>query len=106
MSPVKQYREWSPRQSHLFPPALQDWLPEDDLSYFILDLVESLDLSAIERVIHGKDPRGTRPYHPRMMVALLLYGYCIGVMSSRKIEAATHRDVAFRMLSGGSHPDH
>jgi len=68
--------------------------------------VEVLDLGAIEAAIAAKDPRGTRPHHPKMMTALLLYGYCIGVMSSRKIEQATHRDVAFRVIAGGNHPDH
>lgn len=71
-----------------------------------MDVVTVLDLSPIETAIHAKDTRGTRPYHPRMMTALLLYGYCVGVMSSRKIEKATYRDVAFRVIAGGNHPDH
>jgi transposase len=83
-----------------------EWLPEGDLAYFILDLVGTLDLGGIERKLRAKDPRGTRPYAPQMMVALLLYGYCVGVMSSRKLEQATYRDVAFRVLAGGHHPDH
>lgn len=83
-----------------------EWLPEGDLAYFVLDLVGTLDLSAIERRLRAKDPRGTRPYAPQMMVALLIYGYCVGVMSSRKLEQATYRDVAFRVLAGGHHPDH
>lgn len=106
MSSWKQYRTWNPDQPYLFPPDPHDWLREDDLAYFILDVVSALDLSVIERAIQGKDPRGTRPYHPRMMVAILLYGYCVGVMSSRKLEAATYRDVAFRVIAGGNHPDH
>jgi transposase len=102
----KQYREWSPDQQYLLPPSPSDWLPDDDLAYFILDIVMELDLRRIERSMRRKDPRGMRPYHPRMMTALLLYGYSTGVCSSRKIERATYRDVAFRVISGGQHPDH
>ena len=83
-----------------------EWLPEGHLAYFILDVVGQLDLSAIESKIQMKDPRGTRPYSPSMMVALLIYGYCIGLRSSRKIERATYEDVAFRVLAGGHQPDH
>ncbi len=83
-----------------------DWLPEGHLAYFILDVVGQLDLSTIESKIQAKDARGTRPYSPSMMVALLIYGYCLGIRSSRKIERATHEDVAFRVLAGGDHPDH
>jgi transposase len=81
-----------------------DWLQEGHLAYFILDVVETLDLSEIEDRIHQKDPRGNRPYSPSMMVALLIYAYCVGVYSSRKIERATYEDVAFRVLAGGEHP--
>lgn len=83
-----------------------DWLPEGHLAYFILDVVGQLDLSAIESKIQAKDARGTRPYSPAMMVSLLIYGYCLGIRSSRKIERAIHEDVAFRVLAGGHQPDH
>ena len=106
MAQTKLYRDWNPNQDFLFPPSLHDWLPEDDFAYFILDILKELDLSNIEEAIQAKDARGTRPYNPRMMTALLLYGYCVGVMSSRKIEKATYRDVAFRVIAGGNHPDH
>jgi transposase len=86
------------------PQSPTDWLPEDHLAYFVLDLLEELDLGDIERAIQAKDARGERPYSPRMMTALLLYGYAVGVFSSRKIERATHEDVAFRMLAAGEHP--
>lgn len=69
-----------------------------------MELVRELDLSAIESKIQDKDPRGTKPYSPRMMTMLLLYAYCIGVYSSRRIERATHENVAFRVLAGGEHP--
>lgn len=103
---AKEYRPWTPEQSHLFPPSPLEWLPEGDLVYFVLDVVEQLDLGAITSVLQRKDWRGTRPYDPRMMTALLLYGYCVGLASSRKLEQATYRDVGFRVLTGGCHPDH
>ena len=106
MSGAKSYRSWSPEQSFLIPPSPLDWLPEGHLAYFVLDLVDELDLSEIESKIQEKDGRGTRPYSPLMMGALLIYGYCVGVRSSRKIERATYEDVAFRVLAGGQHPDH
>jgi transposase len=102
----KKYRPWNPTASYLFPPSPVDWLPEGHLAFFVLDVVDALDLRAITREVQRKDPRGTRPYDPKMMVALLLYGYCVGVVSSRKIELATYEDVAFRVISGGAHPDH
>lgn len=100
----KQYQPYSPRQGFLLPPSPIDWLPEDHLAYFILDLVDQLDISAIEDRIQVKDSRGTRPYAPRMMLSLLLYGYCTGVFSSRRIARGTYEDVAFRVLAGGNHP--
>ncbi len=103
---MKRYREWDPRQNFLLPPSLLDWLPREHAVYFLLDVVEQLDLSAIEDALQEKDHRGTRPFAPRMMVGLLLYGYCAGVFSSRKLERATHENVGFRVLSGGLHPDH
>lgn len=86
------------------PQSPLDWLPQHHLAYFILDVLEQLDLTTIESKVRSKDPRGERPYSPRMMTALLLYGYTVGVFSSRKIEQATHVDVAFRVLAGGEHP--
>jgi len=86
------------------PQSPTDWLPENHLAYFILEILEQLDLTPIERKVQSKDHRGERPYSPRMMTSLLLYGYTVGVFSSRKIEQATHGDVAFRVLSAGEHP--
>ena len=100
----KRYRSWTPDQSFLFPPSPKDWLSRDHLVYFVLDLVEVLDLGAIERAIQGKDPRGERPYNPAMMVALLVYGYSTGVYSSRKLSRAIDEQVAFRVLTGGQKP--
>lgn len=81
-----------------------EWLPEGHLAFFILDVVEELDLDDFKARIREKDARGNRPYEPKMMVALLLYGYCTGVFSSRKLESATWNDVAFRVLAGGHQP--
>ena len=101
---MKSYRPYSPEQSYLLPPSPREWLPEGHLAYYVLDLVDELDLRAIERAVQSRDSRGERPYSPRMMTALLLYGYAIGVLSSRKIERATYDDVAFRVLAAGEHP--
>ena len=93
-------------QSLLFPPSLHDWLPEGHLARFVVDVVSALDLSAIFASYEEKDGRGQSAYAPEMMVRLLLYGYATGVYSSRKIQARTFEDVAFRYLSGDQHPDH
>ncbi|MCX5742593.1 MAG: IS1182 family transposase [Proteobacteria bacterium] len=92
------------RSCGVLPPSPREWLPEGHLSKFVLDLVGELDLRGIEKVVQGKDPRGERPYAPRMMTALLLYAYSTGVFSSRRIARATVEDVAFRFLSGGEQP--
>lgn len=86
------------------PQSPAEWLPENHLAYFILEILDQLDLTTIERKIQSKDHRGERPYSPRMMTALLMYAYSVGVFSSRKIEQATHGDVAFRVLAAGEHP--
>lgn len=101
---MKRYRPYAPEQSFLLPPSPTEWLPENHLAYFVLELLEDIDLSEIERALQAKDARGERPYAPRMMTALWLYGYAVGVTSSRKIAKATHEDVAFRVLAGGEHP--
>lgn len=104
MPGVKSYRPYHPSQTYLLPPSPSEWLPEGHLAYFVLDLVEELDLGEIERRLQMKDPRGERPYAPRMMVALLVYGYATGVFSSRRIARATYEDVAFRVLAASEHP--
>jgi len=104
--PEKQFRDWNPDQPFLLPPSLQEWLPEDHPVYMMLDILEELDVSAIEEKYRRKDSRGTRPYAPKMMVGLLLYGYSVGIRSSRKLEKATYEDIPFRVLTAGNHPDH
>jgi transposase len=85
---------------------LQDWLPEGHLARFIAELADGLDLSKIYQDYGRRDGRGKAAYHPVMMVRLLLYGYCVGIMSSRRMERASYEDVAFRYLCANQHPDH
>ena len=86
------------------PAALQEWLPDDHLAYFISDVVDQLELSEIT-ARYGQERRGGPPYNPRMMVKVLVYGYCIGVASSRRIAQRLHDDVAFRVLAANNTPD-
>ena len=95
---------YDPDQQLLLPAALQEWLPDDHLAYFISDVVDQLDLSSITARYEG-ERRGGPPYHPRMMVKVLLYGYCIGVASSRRIAQRLHEDIAFRVLAANNTPD-
>lgn len=99
------FRPYSPDQLLLLPPDLREWLDPSDLVYFIRDVVAELDLSPI-REAYCSLKGGQPPYHPEMMVALLVYAYCVGMPSSRKIERATYHSVAFRVLTADQHPDH
>jgi transposase len=99
------FRPYNPEQLLLLPPDMTHWLPQDHLIYFIRDVVGQMDLSAIYESYDGS--RGGYPaYHPEMMVALLIYAYCVGVPSSRKIEKATYELIPFRVLTADQHPDH
>ena len=102
----KSFRPWNPEQTLLLPPSPVDWLPENHLVFFLLDLAGELDHEEIHAVYRQKDPRGEKAYEPRMMVVLLLYAYCVGLPSSRKIEKACWEDAAFRGLTGNQQPDH
>lgn len=102
----KTFRAYDMGQMLLLPPDLRQWLREDHLALYVSDVVETLDLSGILKVYEEGDGRGRPPYHPVLMVKLLVYGYCIGKMSSRKIEHASYDDVAFRVLACNQHPDH
>src|SRR6266511_3577068 len=101
----KTFRSYDPDQVLLMAPVLRDWVPAGDLAHFVSDLVDSgvLELSAI--YASYEEERGFPPYDPRLMVKLLIYGYANGVTSSRKLERATYRDVAMRMLCADQHPD-
>ena len=100
----KTYRDWSTDQNYLFPPSPHDWLPQDDLVYFLLDTVATLDLAPIFEH-YERELRGQPPFHPRMMVALLLYCYATGTRSSRRIMRRCHIDVACRVIVGEDIPD-
>ena len=102
----KSFRSYDLNQPLLLPASLHDWLPEDHLARFLVDVVETLDLSAIYRSYDEKDGRGQSAYAPLMMVRLLLYGYATGTYSSRQIQKKTYEDLAFRFLSADQHPDH
>ena len=100
----KTYLPYEPDQQLLLPAALQEWLPDDHLAYFISDVVDQLDMSEVT-ARYERERRGGPPYHPRMMVKVLLYGYCVGVSSSRRIAQRLHEDIAFRVLAANNTPD-
>jgi transposase len=103
---MRRFRACSLDQPLLLARSLQDWLPEKHLARFIAGVVAELDLSELLREYVRKDGRGAIGYHPEMMLRIMLYGYAVGVRSSRNIEKATYEDVAFRYLSADQHPDH
>jgi hypothetical protein len=96
--PTRTLRPLEPDQLLLLPPSLRNWLPADQLAYFVADLVEDLDLTPI-LTAYGNLTRGTVPYDPRMLVAVLLYAYAVGVPASRQIARKLHQDIAFRVLA-------
>jgi len=100
----KNYRPYYPDEELLLPPSLRDWLPENHLAYFVSDVVDNLDLSALDAV-YGDEKRGQPPYDPLMMTKVLVYGYCVGVFSSRKIERRLVEDIAFRVLAADNQPN-
>lgn len=99
------YLPYHPEQSFLLPPSLQEWLPEGHLAYYISDTVDALDLSAFHARYAKGGPRN-QPFHPALMVKVLIYAYATGVFSSRKIARKLHEDVAFRVLGAGNFPKH
>jgi transposase len=100
----KGYRPYLPDQDLLLPPSLREWLAEDHLVYFVSDVVDQLDLSAMHAV-YGEERRGQPPYDPRLMTKLLVYGYCTGVFSSRRIQKRLREDIPFKVLAAGNEPD-
>jgi len=99
------YLPYDPQQQTLLPHALQDWLPEGHLAYFISDTIDSLDLSAFHARYAGGGSRN-QPFDPAMMVKVLVYGYATGVFSSRKLARKLHEDIAFRVLAADNYPAH
>src|ERR1700752_3376053 len=100
----KTYRPYYPDEELLLPPSLHEWVPENHLAYFVSDVIDNLDLSAMDEV-YGSEERGLPPYDPRMMTKLLVYGYCVGVFSSRRIEQRLREDIAFRVLAADNQPN-
>ncbi len=90
-------------QPLLLPPDLRDWIPQDDLVHFVIQAVEGLNVTTFKVNVKGS---GSAQYPPHMMLSLLIYCYANGIFSSRRIERATHRDIAVRYLTGDTHPDH
>jgi transposase len=101
---AKGYRAYLPEQDLLLPPSLRQWLDEDHLVYFVSDVVDHLDLSAIHAG-YEQEKRGQPPYDPRLMTKLLVYGYCTGVFSSRRIQKRLQEDIPFKVLAAGNEPD-
>ncbi len=99
------YLPYEPQQMLLLPEAIQEWLPEDHLAHFISETIDTLDLKAFH-ARYDKDGPRNQPFHPAMMVKVLVYGYATGVFSSRKIARRLHEDVAFRVLAAGNFPAH
>jgi len=91
------------KTAYLLPPSLDDWLPKGHLARFVVEIVDQLDLRSLKDSYSG---RGSYPYSPVMLVALLFYGYATGVFSSRKLERSTYDSVTFRYIAANSHPDH
>jgi len=100
MSPFKPIHRHT---SYLFPPSVDDWLPEQHLARFVVDVVEQPDLKEMERAYRGT---GTEAFHPALLLSTLIYGYATGVFGSRKLERATYDSVAFRYVAANEHPDH
>ncbi|HEY6301703.1 MAG TPA: IS1182 family transposase [Terriglobales bacterium] len=100
----KSYRPYYPDAELLLPPSLREWLPENHLCYFVSDVVDQLDLSGMDAV-YGNQKRGQPPYDPRLMTKLLVYAYCVGIFSSRRIERRLREDIAFRVLAADNQPN-
>jgi len=100
----KTFKLYAPKQSFLLPPSMDDWLPPDHLARFVSEMLDDLDLSPI--FDYYDETRGQPPYHPMMMTKVIVYGYCVGVRSSRKLAQAVEDQVAFRYLAAGNMPAH
>jgi transposase len=100
---MSNFRPIDRQTAYLLPPSVEDWLPEEHLARFVVDIVDQLDLSAMSKAYRGS---GSASYHPCLLVGLLVYGYATGVFSSRKLERATYDSVAFRFVAANQNPDH
>jgi transposase len=97
------FKTFDRETAYLLPPSIDEWLPENHLARFVVEIVSQLDLTPLKRQYAG---RGSEAFHPEMLLSLLFYGYATGVFSSRKLEQATHDSVAFRYIAANTHPDH
>jgi transposase len=100
---MSNFRPIDRQTPYLLPPSVEDWLPERHLARFVVEVIDGLDVSAMSGAYRGS---GSASYHPRLLLALLVYGYATGVFSSRKLERATYDSVAFRFVAANEHPDH
>lgn len=100
---MSRFKQFNRNQHYLLPPSVDEWLPEDHLARYIVEVIDQLDLSKLTSRYSGS---GSEAYHPSLMLALLVYGYATGTFSSRKIERATYDSVAFRFIAANLHPDH
>jgi transposase len=100
---MSHFRQYDRATGFLLPPSVDDWLPERHLARFVVEVIDSLDLSAMVKSYRGS---GSAGYHPALLLGLLVYGYATGVFSSRKLERATYDSVAFRFIAANDHPDH
>ena len=100
---MNNFRAIDRQTPYLLPPSVEDWLPERHLARFVVEIIDELDLSAMSGAYRGS---GSASYHPRLLLALLVYGYATGVFSSRKLERATYDSAAFRFVAANEHPDH
>ena len=91
------------KTNYLLPPSVDEWLSQDHLARFVVEVIDGLDLTGLTRQYAA---RGSKAHHPATLLAILVYGYCTGVFSSRKLETATYDSVAFRYIAAGNHPDH
>jgi transposase len=100
---MSHFRQCDRDTPFLLPPSVDEWLAEDHLARFVVDIVDQLDLSAMTRQYRGA---GSAAYHPSTLLALLIYGYAAGTYSSRRLEQATYDSLAFRYIAANTHPDH
>src|SRR6478672_8945375 len=100
---MSNFRQFDRATGFLLPPSLDEWLPEQHLARFVVEVIDGLDLSAMVKSYRGS---GSASYHPALLLGLLVYGYTTGVFSSRKLERATYDSIAFRFIAANDHPDH
>ena len=100
---MARFIQYDRHQQYLLPPSVDEWLPEDHLARYVVEVIDQLDLS---KLTSRYSRCGSEAYHPALMLALLVYAYATGTFSSRKIERATHDSVAFRFIAANLHPDH